>query len=291
MVFKGSAVALVTPFSDNGEVNFYELKKLIEFQIASGTKAIVVLGTTGESATITPDERNKIIKFCVGQVSGRVPVIVGSGSNSTETAIKQTKEAEKLGADAVLIVTPYYNKTSQDGLILHYKKVAKSTKLPVILYNVPSRTGVNILPETVLKLTKIKNIVGLKDASGNIMQSMKNLAVLPKNFALYSGDDALTFPLMAMGYHGVISVTANAYPNLISSMCDDILNGKFKNALRIHNHLYRINIGLFADVNPICIKFYMGLIGKNVGKVRFPLVEPNKATKTMLMELKNHYEA
>lgn len=291
MVFKGSAVALVTPFSENGEVNFYELKKLIEFQIASGTRAIVVLGTTGESATITPDERNKIIKFCVGQVSGRVPVIVGSGSNSTETAIKQTKEAEKLGADAVLIVTPYYNKTSQDGLILHYKKIAKSTKLPIIIYNVPSRTGVNILPETVLKLAKIKNIVGLKDASGNIMQSMKNLAVLPKNFALYSGDDSLTFPLMAMGYHGVISVTANAYPNLISSMCDDILSGKFKNALRIHNHLYSLNVGLFADVNPICIKFYMGLIGKDVGEVRLPLVEPNKATKTKLMELKNHYEA
>lgn len=291
MVFKGSAVALVTPFSENGEVNFYELKKLIEFQIASGTRAIVVLGTTGESATITSDERNKIIKFCVGQVSGRVPVIVGIGSNSTETAIKQTKEAEKLGADAVLIVTPYYNKTSQDGLILHYKKIAKSTKLPIIIYNVPSRTGVNILPETVLKLAKIKNIVGLKDASGNIMQSMKNLAILPKNFALYSGDDSLTFPLMTMGYHGVISVTANAYPNLISSMCDDILSGKFKNALRIHNNLYSLNVGLFADVNPICIKFYMGLIGKNVGEVRLPLVKPNKATKTKLMELKNHYEA
>lgn len=290
MIFKGSAVALVTPFNDNGEIDFYKLKKLIEFQIASSTKAIIILGTTGESSTISPDERTQIIKFCVNQTNNRIPIIVGTGSNSTKTAVLQTKEAEELGANGVLVVTPYYNKTSQEGLVLHYKQIAKSTKLPIIIYNVPSRTGVNILPETIFKLTKIKNIVGLKDAGGNIIQSMKNLAILPKNFALYSGDDALTFPLMTMGYHGVISVTANAYPNLVSSMCDDILNGKLKNALRIHNHLYRLNIGLFADVNPICIKFYMELIGKNVGNPRFPLIKPNKATQNFLVELKNYYE-
>lgn len=290
MIFKGSAVALVTPFGSRGEINFYELKKLIEFQIASRTKAIVILGTTGESATITQDERRQIIKFCVGQVSGRVPVIVGTGSNCTETAVKQTKEAEKLGANGVLVVTPYYNKTSQEGLYLHYKKIAKSTKLPIIIYNVPSRTGVNILPETVLKLTKIKNIVGLKDAVGNITQSMKLLDVLPKNFALYSGDDALTFPLMAMGYHGVISVTANAYPALVSSMCDSVLDRNYENALRIHKFLYKINTSLFLDVNPICVKFYLKLLGRDVGKPRLPLTEPSREVKKKLIGVKKDYE-
>lgn len=290
MVFKGSAVALVTPFNARGEVDFLELKRLIEFQIASRTKALVILGTTGESATITPDERSKIIKFCVGQVSGRVPVIVGTGSNSTETAIKQTKESQKLGADAVLVVTPYYNKTNQDGLILHYKKIARSTKLPIILYNVPSRTGVNILPETVVKLAKIKNIVGLKDAGGNIVQSMEYLHLLPPNFALYSGDDALTYPLMALGYRGVISVTANVYPALVSSMCESILEKNFDNALRLHKFLYKINKALFLDVNPICIKYYLNLIGKNVGEPRLPLTTPNKNVKKILEEVKQNYE-
>lgn len=290
MIFKGSAVALVTPFGSRGEINFYELKKLIEFQIASRTKAIVILGTTGESATISQDERSKIIKFCVGQVSGRVPVIVGTGSNCTEIAVKQTKEAEKLGANGVLVVTPYYNKTSQEGLYFHYKKIAKSTKLPIIIYNVPSRTGVNILPETILKLTKIKNIVGLKDAGGNITQSMKLLDVLPKNFGLYSGDDALTFPLMAMGYHGVISVTANAYPALVSSMCDSILDRNYENALRIHKFLYKINTSLFLDVNPICVKFYLKLLGRDVGKPRLPLTEPSREVKKILIGVKKDYE-
>lgn len=290
MIFKGSAVALVTPFGSRGEINFYELKKLIEFQIASRIKAIVILGTTGESATISQDERSKIIKFCLGQVSGRVPVIVGTGSNCTETAVKQTKEAEKLGANGVLVVTPYYNKTSQEGLYFHYKKIAKSTKLPIIIYNVPSRTGVNILPETILKLTKIKNIVGLKDAGGNVTQSMKLLDVMPKNFALYSGDDALTFPLMAMGYHGVISVTANAYPALVSSMCDSILDRNYENALRIHKFLYKINTSLFLDVNPICVKFYLKLLGRDVGKPRLPLTEPSREVKKTLIGVKKDYE-
>lgn len=290
MIFKGSGVALVTPFNDKNEVDYLELKKLIEFHIASRTRAIVILGTTGESATITLDERSRIIKFCVGQASGRVPIIVGTGSNSTETAIKQTKEAQKLGADAVLVVTPYYNKTSQDGLILHYTKIAKSTKLPVILYNVPSRTGVNLEPKTVLKLSKIKSIVGLKDAGGNINQSMQYLNILPKNFALYSGDDLLTYPLMCLGYHGVISVTANAYPTLVSSMCESIIERNFENALRLHNYLYEINTGLFLEVNPICIKYYLNLIDKNVGSTRLPLTAPNKELRKILENIRNEYE-
>lgn len=290
MIFKGTGVALVTPFNDKNEVNYLELKKLIEFHIASRTKAIIILGTTGESATISQEERSKIIKFCVGQVSKRVPVIVGTGSNNTEIAITQTKEAKKLGADAVLVVTPYYNKTSQEGLFLHYKKIARQSKLPIILYNVPSRTGVNLEPETVLKLSKLKNIIGLKDASGNIMQSMKYLQLLPPNFALYSGDDLLTFPLMCLGFHGVISVSANAYPTLVSSMCENLLERKIDNALRLHNYLYKLNSYLFLDVNPICVKYYLNLIGKNVGDVRAPLTKPSKEIIKKLESLKDIYE-
>ena len=290
MIFQGSSVALVTPFNKKNEVNFFELQRLIEFQIASNTKAIVILGTTGESSTITAEERTKIIRFCVGLVAGRIPVIVGTGSNSTEKAIEFTQEAEILGADGVLVVTPYYNKTSQSGLIQHYKAVSKATKLPIIIYNVPSRTGVNILPETVKKLSKIKNIVGFKDASGNIVQSIELLKLLPKNFAVYSGDDLITFPMMCMGAKGVISVTANVYPNLVSTMCDSVLRRDFLNAQRIHRHLFNINKALFLDVNPICIKFYMNLLERNVGKPRLPLVEPSEKVKKTLQKIRKEYE-
>lgn len=290
MIFQGSCVALVTPFNSKNEVNFYELHKLIEFQIASGTKAIVILGTTGESSTLTSEERTKIIRFCVSQVSKRIPVIVGTGTNSTETTIKQTKEAENLGADAVLIVTPYYNKTNQDGLFMHYKSIAKETCLPIIIYNVPGRTGVCIEPETVKKLSKIKNIVALKDAGGNINKSVQLLNILPRNFAVYSGDDLLTYPLMCMGAKGVISVTANVYPNLISTMCENLLKKDLFNSLRIHKHLYNINTGLFLDINPICVKFYMNLMGRNVGNPRQPLIQASKKIRKKLEWLKNEYE-
>ena len=290
MIFQGSAVALVTPFKLNNEVNFYELHRLIEFQIASGTKALVILGTTGESSTISSEERTKIIKFCVGLVNKRIPIIVGTGSNSTETAIKQTKEAENLGADGVLIVTPYYNKTNQNGLFSHYKSIAKETKLQIIIYNVPSRTGMNISAETVKKLSKIKNIVGIKDASGNISETIRLLKILPKNFAVFSGDDILTYPMMCLGAKGVISVTANAYPTLVSTMCDSILSHDYSNALRIHKHLYNISTGLFLDVNPICIKYYLCLLRKNVGRPRPPLTEPDKKIKQKLEKLKEEYE-
>ena len=290
MIFQGSCVALITPFDTKNNVNYFELQRLIEFQIASNTKAIVILGTTGESSTISAEERTKIIQFCVSQVSGRVPVIVGTGSNSTEIAIKQTKEAENLGADAVLVVSPYYNKTSQSGLILHYKLIAKATKLPIILYNVPSRTGVNVLPDTVKKLSKIKNIVAIKEASGNFSQIMELLRILPKNFAVYSGDDFITFPMMCLGAKGVISVTANAYPNLVSTMCDSFFRRDYSNAFRLHKYLYKINKNLFLDVNPICIKFYLNILERNVGKPRLPLVEPSEKIKNILMRTKKDYE-
>lgn len=283
-------MALITPFNKSGSVNYFELKRLIEFQIASNTNAIIILGTTGEASTITEAERIKIIKFCVNQVNGRIPVIVGTGSNSTEKAIFFTKQAEELGADGALIVSPYYNKTTQKGLIEHYKLIAKSTKLPIIVYNVPSRTGLNILPETVLKLSKIKNIVGIKEANGDISQIIKLLKIKPPSFKVYSGDDLLTYPMLTMGASGVISVTANCYPGEVSNLCKLAQNGDFVSALSIHNKLYNINKALFLEVNPICVKHYMNLLGRNVGGTRPPLTSASKETKHKLLQTKALYE-
>lgn len=289
-LFKGSAVALVTPFDKNGKVNFFALKHLIDYQIANGTKALVVLGTTGEASTISKSEREKIIKFSVCQAGGQIPVIVGTGSNSTEKAIEQTKQAETLGADGVLVVTPYYNKCNQEGLFLHFKQIAKSTKLPIILYNVPSRTGVNILPSTLLNLAKIKNIVGIKEASDNMSQIAEICHKKPPNFAVYSGDDLLTVPIMSLGSDGVISVTANAEPEKVSLMCEFMLKQDISNALRLHNQLFNLNKALFLDVNPICIKHYLNLLGFNVGKPRLPLTEVSFEIKQKVEEVHRLYE-
>ena len=199
-------------------------------------------------------------------------------------------EAENLGADGVLIVTPYYNKCSQFGLIKHYKLVCSCTKLPVIVYNVPSRTGVNILPETMLKLSKIKNIVGIKEASGNINQIATFCKILPKKVSVYSGDDMLTFPSICLGAQGVISVTSNCYPELVQTMCDSAFNNDIFNSKRLHEFLFDINKALFLDVNPICVKFYMNLIGFNVGQPRLPLTEPNQEVKQLLRSVKTSYE-
>ncbi len=290
ILFEGSGVALVTPFNKKGEINYYSLKRLIEFQIASGTKSLIILGTTGEGSTISMLEREKIIKFCVCLVSKRIPVIIGCGSNSTDTAINLTIQAKELGADGALIVTPYYNKCNQDGLYEHYKKIANQSKFPIIIYNVPSRTGVNILPETVLKLSKIKYISGIKEASGNINQISKLLNILPADFPVYSGDDGLTFPLMCLGAMGVISVTANIYPSLIGSLCVSSLKKDYSNAERLHHYLFDINQALFLDVNPICIKFFMNLLGFDVGETRLPLTKPNNEIIKKLKEMKSKYE-
>lgn len=291
MIFKGSAVALVTPMTQSGEINYYSLKELIDYQIACGTKAIIILGTTGESSTITEDEREKIIKFCVCMIAKRVPVIVGTGSNSTATAIYLTKQAEKLGADGVLIVTPYYNKCNQDGVLEHYKKIASETNLPIILYNVPSRTGVNILPETVLKLSKIKNIVGLKEANGNLNQISETISLVPSNFAVYSGDDNLTLPILALGGAGTISVTANVYPEQMELLCDFAFSSDYSNARRINNFLKSANNAMFLDVNPIPVKAYMNMVGFKVGKPRLPLTEASEKIKRELKEVIKKYES
>ena len=290
MIFEGSAVALVTPFDKNNNVDYFELKNLIEFQIASGTKAIIILGTTGESATISKSERTEIIRFCVCIVSHRVPLIVGTGSNSTIASINLTKEAETLGADGVLIVTPYYNKCNQQGLFEHYKAIANSTNLPIILYNVPSRTGVNVSPETAIRLSKIKNIVGIKEASGNISQIKEILSRHLKNFYVYSGDDGLTLPLISLGAKGVISVTANVKPAEVQYLCQFALSNDYFNAKRWDCYLHKLNTALFLDVNPICVKYYLNLMGFSVGKPRLPLTEPNLKIKTKLKEIKKLYE-
>lgn len=290
MIFEGSAVALITPFNSKGEVNYYTLQELIEYQITNGTKAIVVLGTTGEASTITGKEREKIIKFCASVIEKRVPLIVGTGHNCTKTAINLSVEAEELGADALLIVTPYYNKCNQEGLYIHYKTIAGHVKIPIILYNVPSRTGVNILPETVKRLSKIKNIVAIKEASGNVKQIEKLISILPRTFSVYSGDDSLTFFMLAQGAKGVISVTANCYPEKVSLLCDYLLQKNFTQAKIINDYLKLINETLFVDVNPICVKEYLELMRFKVGSVRLPLTKPNKLTKKILKEVFDKYE-
>ncbi len=290
MIFEGTAVALVTPFDKNNEVDYFELKNLIEFQIANGIKAIVILGTTGESATISRAERTKIIKFCVCIVSKRVPLIVGTGTNSTLISKELTKEAETLGADGALVVTPYYNKCNQQGLFEHYKEIANSTKLPIILYNVPKRTGVNVSPETAVKLSKIKNIVGIKEASGDLLQIQEILQHCHKNFYVYSGDDGLYLPLISMGAKGIISVTANVKPAETGYVYDFAKNNDYFNARRWASYLYDLNKALFLDVNPICVKYYLNLLGFKVGKTRLPLFEPSSKIKSKLKEIKNKYE-
>ena len=271
-IFKGSCPAIVTPFSKDGtKINFESFKSLIDFQINGGSNAIVFLGTTGESATLTKEEKIAVVKFAVSYVNGRVPVIVGCGSNNTQTAVEYAKLFESLGADGLLCVTPYYNKCSQDGLKKHYETIAKSTSLPIILYNVPSRTGVNLLPETVLKLSDVENIIGVKEASGNMSQITDLVALCGDKIDVYSGDDGLTVPIMSIGGAGVISVLANIKPKAVSTMCYLAKMGDFKEASKIQLKYNKLIKNLFSDVNPIPIKSALNHLGFNVGPTRLPL--------------------
>ena len=271
-IFTGSCPAIVTPFTKNGKnVNYKSFKNLIEYQINGGSSAIVFLGTTGESSTMTTQEKIDVCKFAVREVAGRVPVILGCGSNSTDSACKNAKLFESLGADALLCVTPYYNKCSQDGLVKHFSAVASSTKLPIILYNVPGRTGVNILPETVLKLSKVPNIVGIKEASGNMSQIVDLISLCGKNIDVYSGDDGLTVPVMSMGGKGVISVLANIKPKAVSTMCSLAQVGEFDKARQIQIKNNKLIKSLFSDVNPIPVKSALNYLGLDVGPTRLPL--------------------
>lgn len=284
IIFKGAATALVTPFI-NDNVNFNELKNLIEFQLNNEIDALVVCGTTGESSTMSLQEKKETIEFTVKTVNKRVPVIAGTGTNCTKTTIELSKQAENLGADALLIVTPYYNKTTQEGLIAHYTKIAEATTLPIILYNVPSRTGLNIEPETCLKLSKIKNIVAIKEASGNISQVAKIASLCKNDLHIYSGNDDQILPILSLGGLGVISVFSNIEPKLTHDMIYKYLNGDIETATYIQLKYLKLINTLFCEVNPIPIKYALNKRGFNVGVPRFPLVELTEKNKYILNAL------
>lgn len=271
MIFKGSGVALVTPFDQEGNVNYKKLKELLKFHTKKNTDAIIVCGTSGESATLSDDETKEIIKFSVETVNKKIPVIAGTGSNNTRHCVELSKYAENVGADGLLIVTPYYNKCTQEGLYLHFKEIANSVTIPIIMYNVPTRTCVNLEPETVVRLSKISNIVGIKEASANISQIAKMLSILPKDFAVYSGNDDETLPIIALGGVGVISVIANIYPKEMHELCKNCLEGNFEKARKIQFKYLDLMKKLFIEVNPMPIKESMNILGKKVGECRLPL--------------------
>lgn len=289
-IFRGSCTAIVTPFSQSGKsINYKTFKKLIDFQIENGTSAIVFMGTTGEASTMTKKEKEKVAKFAVEYVNKRVPVIIGAGSNNTKDAISNSQIFEKLGADALLHVTPYYNKATQNGLIKHYTEIAKSVKIPIILYNVPSRTGVNILPDTVKKLSQIENIVAIKEASGNFEQIVEILKITDKNFSVYSGDDANIFLVLALGGKGVISVVSNLLPQETANICKTFFEGNIEKSRQIQFDLMPIIKALFGEVNPIPIKNALKLKGFKVGIPRLPLTEMEKKNVKNLKKILKKY--
>lgn len=271
MLFKGSGVALVTPFNEDLSVNYDKLKELINFHLENSTDAIIICGTTGESSTLSIDEFKEIVTFTVKEVHKKIPVIVGTGSNNTSIAVEKSIIAEKLGADGLLVVTPYYNKCTQEGLYLHYKAINDAVNIPIILYNVPGRTGVTILPETVLKLSELKNICGIKEASGDISQIARIISILPEEFMFYSGNDDQTLPILSLGGHGIISVFANIYPKEMHDICYNFFNNKIESSRQIHNKYLNLMKYLFIEVNPMPIKTAMNLLGYNVGECRLPL--------------------
>ena len=282
-IFIGCGTALVTPFTEDG-VDFDILKKLIDFQIQQGTDALIILGTTGESSTMTLEEKKQVAKFAIDNVHRQIPVIVGAGGNNTKDVIEFSKYVESIGADGLLLVTPYYNKTTQNGLIMHYTEIAKNTSLPIILYNVPSRTGINILPETYAKLSKINNIVAVKEASGDISQVAKIAQLCGDNLNIYSGNDDQVIPILSLGGLGVISVLSNIYPKFVHNMVINYLNGKHNAALAAQlNSLELINT-LFSEVNPIPVKEALNILGFNFGNPRLPLVEMSETAKVKLKQ-------
>ena len=270
-IFQGSGVAIVTPMNSDGSINYDVFGDIIEFQINNKTDSIIVCGTTGESATLNHEEHCSVIQYCVEKVNGRVPVIAGTGSNDTRYALELSLEAQKLGVDALLSVTPYYNKTSQNGLIKHYNYIADGVDLPIILYNVPSRTGCNIKPETYLELSKHPNIVGIKEANGDISSVVKTISLCRDSVDIYSGNDEQAVPIMSVGGKGVISVFANICPEVSHDMCDKFLNGDTKGSAKIQIEYYELVSALFCDVNPIPVKAAMNILGFDCGSCRMPL--------------------
>lgn len=289
-LFRGAGVALVTPFHADGSVNYEKLAELVEEQIAGGTDAIIACGTTGEAATMSEEEHMDVIRFIIKAVNHRIPVIAGTGSNCTATAIDLSKQAEEAGAEGVLLVTPYYNKATQGGLIQHYETVAGAISLPCILYNVPSRTGVTIQPETMAYLYQhVENIVGVKDATGNISMITKLMSLVDENFLLYSGDDDQIVPLLSVGASGVISVLSNVAPRETHEICQKWFDGDIKGAREAQFKAYPLIKALFAEVNPIPVKAALNLMGKNVGSLRLPMTEATDSTKALLKDEMTKY--
>lgn len=287
-IFQGCGTAIATPFTEDG-VNFDEFKKLIEFQIENEVDAIIVCGTTGESSTMSQEEKKETIKFAIDIVAKRTKVIIGTGSNNTKDSVQMSKFAEEAGADGLLIVTPYYNKTTQNGLIAHYTEIAKAVTLPIIMYSVPSRTGVNILPETCLELSKIENIVAIKEASGNISQVAKIASLCGENLDIYSGNDDQIIPILSLGGKGVISVLSNIMPKYTHDMTMKYFKGEIKEATKMQLDVIDLIDSLFAEVNPIPVKYALNAMGYDFGKPRLPLIELSDTNKKVIEEvMKKH---
>lgn len=282
MIFKGSGVAIITPFDDNNNINYNKLRELIKYHIQNQTDAIIVCGTTGESATLSNDEKKELIKFTVTTANKKIPVIAGTGSNNTMNAIEMTKYAKSVGADGALVVTPYYNKCTQDGLYYHYKRIADETDIPIILYNVPSRTGVDISIDSIIKLSKINNIIGIKEACPNLSKIANIISSTDNNFSVYSGNDDLLLPILALGGKGVISVAANIIPNEIHQICEYYFNNDYYKSKEIFYNYLKFIQKLFIEVNPIPIKYVMNKLGYNVGNLRLPLNEISENNKLKL---------
>ena len=280
-IFTGSGTAIITPFK-GGMIDYYAMDRLLDHQLEGGTDAIIVCGTTGESSTMSYHERMRTIEHCVDYLSGRVPVIAGSGSNSTENAVALSRDARRAGANGLLVVTPYYNKATQAGLIRHYQVIADAVDIPLILYNVPSRTGVNIQPETYAALAKHPNIVGTKEANGDLGSVQKTLSLCPKEFTVWSGNDDDTVPICALGGKGVISVAANILPAEIKKLTRMCLEQNFSAAGKLQIHLKALIDMLFCEVNPIPVKTAMAMLGLSSGELRLPLCPPTEEHKELI---------
>lgn len=289
-IFTGAGVAIITPMNHDGSVNFDKLGKFIDFQIENSTDAIVICGTTGEGATLTHEEHSKAIKYTAEYVNGRVPVIAGTGSNDTEYAVKLSNEAEKDGVDALLMVTPYYNKTSQAGLVAHYSYINDRVSTPIILYNVPSRTGVDIKPETYKELSKLKNIVAAKEANGNISALMQTMSLCGDELDIYSGNDDQIAPFTAMGGKGVISVLSNVAPKITHEMAQAGVDGDVKKSTALQLEYLKLCNNLFCDVNPIPVKEALNMMGWDVGPCRLPLTALNEANRQKLENTMKKYK-
>lgn len=289
ILFEGCGTAIATPFTDDG-VNFEEFRKLLKFQMKNEVDAIIVCGTTGEAATMTLEERKETMKFAIDTIAQRTKVIIGTGSNNTKDAIEMSKYAEKIGADGLLVVTPYYNKTTQKGLIAHYTAIANAVNVPIIMYNVPSRTGVNILPETCLELSKVKNIVAIKEASGNLSQVAKIASLCRDNLTIYSGNDDQIVPILSLGGKGVISVLSNIMPKYTHDMVRSYLDGNLKEATRMQLDVIDLINALFIEVNPIPVKYALNLMGYDFGSPRLPLIELSDSNKKLMEDVMKQHQ-